>query len=154
MLRQSKFLLIPILLTGIAAGQSANGYLTAGVGSGASSTIGEFAGGGEFVVAQTVGIGGELGVVTKHSSFGFFSLDGSVHLLRHAASGRFDPFVSGGYTRAFELFSGANGGNFGFGLNYWLTDRVGVRVELRDLVFSAGAPSTNYWVFRGGIAFR
>lgn len=151
MRRQSKFLLIPIVLAGIAAGQSANGYLNAGIGSGASSTIGEFAGGGEIVFAQTVGIGGELGVVTKHGSFGLFSLDGSVHLLRHAASGRFDPFVSGGYTRAFEIFSG---GNFGFGLNYWLTHRVGVRVEFRDLVFSSGAPSTNYWIFRGGIAFR
>jgi hypothetical protein len=147
-------ILVAGLIEGVAAGQSGNGYLNVGVGSGASSAQTEFAAGGELVLAQTVGIGGEIGALLRHSSFGFTSVDGSVHLLRNAAKGRVDPFVTGGYTRAFDIFSGANGANFGVGFNYWLTHRFGVRAEFRDLVFSSGLPTVNYWAIRGGIAFR
>jgi|HubBroStandDraft_6_1064221.scaffolds.fasta_scaffold13402_4 hypothetical protein len=147
-------------------GQSvaANGYVNVGGGwttgglffpspnSGAAFTEG--AAGGEVVIAQTVGLGGELGIVKRHSSFGFVSLDASFHLLRHAATGKVDPFITGGYTKTYNGFSGANGANFGAGLNYWLRHRFGVRAEFRDMVFTAGVPTTNFWTIRGGIVFR
>jgi hypothetical protein len=147
-------MLAAALVEGVAAGQSANGYLNVGVGSNSGSADSEFAAGGEVVFGRTVGIGGEIGVLLRHSGFGFASVDGSVHLLRSAGNGRFDPFLTGGYTRAFDIFSGANGANFGAGFNYWLTHHFGVRAEFRDLVFSSGSPTVNYWVIRGGIAFR
>jgi hypothetical protein len=147
-------------------GQSvaANGYVNVGGGwttgglffpspkSGTAFTEG--AAGGEVVIAQTVGLGGELGIVKRHSSFGFVSLDASFHLLRHAATGKVDPFITGGYTKTYNGFSGANGANFGAGLNYWLRHRFGVRAEFRDMVFTAGVPTTNFWTIRGGIVFR
>jgi len=147
-------------------GQSvaANGYANVGGGwttggllfpsSSPGTAFTEGAAGGEVVIAQTVGLGGELGIVNRHSSFGFVSLDASFHLLRHAATGKVDPFITGGYTKTYNLFSGANGANFGFGLNYWLRRRFGVRAEFRDMVFTAGVPTTNFWTIRGGIVFR
>jgi hypothetical protein len=147
-------ILMAALIEGVAAGQSANGYLSVGGGAASGSALTEFAAGGEVVVAQTIGFGGEIGVASKHSSFGFVSADASFHLTRHAATGRLDPFIVGGYTRAFDLFSGANGANFGLGLNFWLIHHLGVRAEFRDMVFSTGIPTTNFWAFRGGIAFR
>ncbi len=147
-------LLIVGLVEGVAAGQSGNGYLNVGVGSNSGSAYTAVATGGELVLGQTVGVGGEAGAILNHSSFGFVSLDGSVHLLRNAAKGRVDPLVTGGYTRAFAIFAGANGANFGAGFNYWLTHRFGIRAEFRDMVFSSGLPVVNYWSIRGGIAFR
>lgn len=59
-------------------------------------------------------------------------------------------------TYASDLFTSANGANFGVGLNYWLARHFGVRAEFRDMVLS-GSPSgatANFWAIRGGIAFR
>ncbi len=139
-----------VCLAGVAAGQSGQGYLSLGVGSGPGGALTEPAAGGEFIVAQTVGIGGDLGAVLRHSSFGFVSLDGSFHLARNAATGKIDPFIVGGYSRAFDIFSGLNGGNFGFGVNFWFTDHYGLHAEFRDLVVS----SSNYWAVCFGIGLR
>jgi hypothetical protein len=159
-------MLVAGLVQGVAAGQSGNGYLSVGGGSrtgadlaNSSEAFTQVDAGGEFVAAQTIGFGGEFGIVKKHSSFGFVSLDASFHLLRNASSaqgttGKVDPFVTGGYTRASDILSGANGANFGVGLNYWLTRHFGVRAEFRDIVFSSGTPTENFWAIRGGVAFR
>lgn len=143
---------------------TANGYVNFGGGSTTgglifpSSSPGtaftEGAAGGEVVIAQTVGLGGEVGIVNGHSFFGFVSLDASFHLLRHAATGKVDPFITGGYTKTYDLFSSGNGANFGVGLNYWLRRHFGVRAEFRDMVFTAGVPTTNFWAIRGGLVFR
>ena len=139
------------VMAGAAAGQALDGYLGFGVGSGPGSALAEPVGGGEVLLHQTIGLGGELGAALRdHGSFGYLSLDPSFHFPARAAGKKFDPFVVGGYTRAFELFSGVNGGNFGFGLNYWLSHGLGIRGEFRDMVLSG----SNYWAFRVGIAFR
>ena len=109
-------------------------------------------GGGELVVADRVGIGGE---------FGFFdrlivgSANATVHLggLRDV---RVSPFVTGGYSRlgigdgegAFSAF------NIGAGLHYWAADRIGFRVEFRDHFRPDDRGTTQYWSLRAGIAFR
>ncbi len=131
------------------AAQSANGYIAGGSGSSVQG-----AGGAELVIAQTIGIGGDFGFIDSHSSSGFASVDGSFHFNRHAATARVDPFVIGGYSRAFSIFSGANGANFGFGLNFWFAHHFGVRGEFRDMVFPGNSSTNNNWVIRGGIAFR
>ncbi len=153
--------LIPLagLVQGVAAGQSGNVYLSIGGGSNAGAAFAQVASGGEFLAAQTVGFGGEVGIVDRHSSFGFVSLDVSFHFLRHPPihnilMGKVEPFVIGGYTRTYNLFSGANGANFGGGFNIWLTRHFGVRAEFRDMVFSAGLPTANFLAIRGGIVFR
>jgi hypothetical protein len=147
-------MLIAVLAEGVATAQSGIGYIDAGPGSNSGLAYAALAAGGELVLGQTVGVGGEAGAVLSHSSFGYLSLDGSVHILRNAAKGRFDPFITGGYTRAFAIFAGANGGNACAGFNYWFTHRFGIRAEFRDMVFSRGLPNVNYWAIRGGIAFR
>lgn len=163
------FFLAAALSTAAMADQSgnatvaANGYVNVGGGwtsgglifpsSSPCTAFTQGAAGGEVVIAQTLGLGGELGSVKRHSSFGFVSLDASFHLLRHA-TGKADPFFTGGYTKTYNGFSGANGANFGFGLNYWLRRHFGVRAEFRDMVFTAGVPTTNFWAIRGGIVFR
>jgi len=43
--------------------------------------------------------------------------------------------------------------NFGGGLNYWLSCRLGARIELRDHVYSASSASAHCWGFRFGLAF-
>jgi hypothetical protein len=154
-------MLVAGLVQSMAAGQSGNGYLSVGGGSStgadlanSSEAFTQVDAGGEFVAAQTIGFGGEFGIVKKHSSFGFVSLDASFHLLRNAATGKVDPFVTGGYTRASDIFSGANGANFGVGLNYWLTRHFGVRAEFRDMVLSASGATASFWAIRGGFAFH
>jgi hypothetical protein len=157
-------------LEGVATGQSGNGYVNFGCGSISNTYLtpnaakSEVAIGGEVAAAQTVGFGGEVGYAgwgrNEVVGFGLVSLDASIYLTRHAATGKVDPFISGGYTRAINLFSIVNaakivnGANFGFGLNYWLTHHFGVRAEFRDAVFPGGSTTTNFWVIRGGIAFR
>jgi hypothetical protein len=141
---------------------AANGYVNVGGGSttgglffpSSGTAFTEGGAGGEVVIAETVGLGGEVGIIKRHSSFGFVSLDASFHLLRHRATGKVDPFFTGGYTKTYNGFSGANGVNFAFGLNYWLRRRFGVRAEFRDMVFTVGVPTTNFWAIRGGIVFR
>jgi hypothetical protein len=156
------------LVQGVAAGQSGIGYLSVGGGSSTGagcctyqgdSGFTQYAAGGEFVAAQTVGFGAELGGVKKNSSFVYVSLDASFHVLRNASfgqgtSGNLDPFVIGGYTHASDLFTTANGANFGVGLNYWLARHFGVRAEFRDMMFPASGVTANFWAIRGGIAFR
>ena len=159
--------LLASLVGSVAAGQSANGYLIVGGGSSTgagcctyqgNNGFAQYAAGGEFVAAQTIGFGAELGGVKKNNSFVFVSVDASFHLLRNASSargtGKVDPFITGGYTHASDLFTTANGANFGVGLNYWLKRHFGVRAEFRDMVFPASGVTANFWAIRGGIAFR
>jgi hypothetical protein len=157
--------LIPFagLVQGVAAGQSGIGYLIAGGGSSTGAGcctyqgvngFSQYAAGGEFVASQTVGFGAELGGIKKHNSFVYVSVDASFHFLRNAKAGKADPFITGGYTYASDLFATANGANFGVGLNYWFARHFGVRAEFRDMVFPASAITANFWAIRGGIAFR
>ncbi len=162
--------LIPLagFFQGVAAGQSANGYFSAGGGSSAGAGccihpgnpgFAQYAAGGEVVAVQTVGFGAELGGVKKNNSFVFVSLDASFHLFRKVSaaqrtSSKLDPFLTGGYTYESDLFTSAKGANFGVGLNYWWARHFGVRAEFRDMVFPASSATANFWAIRGGIVFR
>jgi hypothetical protein len=143
-----------------ATAQSSNGYVIGGAGSYSSKLITQAAIGGEMVFGKGIGAGGELGFIAGHDSFGFLSLNGYYHFAHKGATQKFDPFVTGGYTLAFDpliIFgsrSNSNGANIGLGLNYWFLRHLGVRAEFRDIVLPGNSPGVNSWGIRGGIAFR
>jgi len=95
-----------------------------------------------------------LGYITGWRDFGngigMLSVNGSYHFNRNR---KLSPFISGGYSMAFR--SGAiNLFNFGGGINYWFRDRIGLRLEFRDHVYSQYSHSTHYLGGRIGCSFR
>ncbi len=147
-------LLMAIFFEGIANAQSSNGYVVGGVGSYSGKLISQAAIGGEKVFGKGIGAGGELGFVAGHTSFGFVSLNMYYHLAHNGAAQKVDPFVTGGFTGAFDFFAAASGANIGVGLHYWFLRHLGARAEFRDIVFPGTSQGANVWGFRGGIAFR
>jgi hypothetical protein len=93
-------------------------------------------GGGEGLLAGGLGITGELGYLSTFQNFsggiGVFSVGGLYAFNRDRTT---VPFVTGGYTLFFR--SGTeNGFFFGGGVNRWLGERWGIRIEGRDQVFA------------------
>ncbi len=135
-----------------------HGWMYAFAGAGFLSDGGPAAfnagGGGELLVGRGLGFGGELGYL-GHSGVdgvGLASVDLSYHFAGRDARRKLVPFVSGGGSVAFRSRGNAGGGNFGGGVQYWLRDRVAVRLEFRDFIFSSDSPHT--FLFRAGVAFR
>ena len=164
---QVRHLFSLLVLTGItlgaAHGQSSNGYFFAAPGGatccGSTLTTVQLGGGGEFAFGKGVGAGAELSALDVRQSLfalggntwtGVFSPNGYYHFV-HDRSGRFDPFVTAGYTLLFRSGT-ANLFNFGGGAMFWFSDHLGVRLEFRDHL--GGNPTVNYWGFRFGIALR
>ena len=92
--------------------------------------------GGEAFVYRGLALGAEGGYMFSSNYFdygvGLVSLNPSYHFnrSRHA---RISPFVTGGYSLAFR------GGitslyNFGGGITWWIGDRFGLRLGVRDYV--------------------
>ena len=116
----------------------------------------QIGGGGERLIYRGLGAGAEvsyLGTVRGlRDGFGVFSPNVSYHFLSATKSGKWVPFVTGGYTLYFR--SGvAHGFNFGGGVNYWFKERVGLRFEARDQVF-ANNGAAHLVSLRAGISFR
>jgi hypothetical protein len=149
-----------ILAQGLAFGQSSNerkgwGYVFGGAGvreGFGSQTVINVGGGGEGIIAKGFGVGGELGYLSTTRSasdgFGLASVNFSYHFNN---AQKLAPFVTGGGSLAFRGGS-AGGGNIGGGVHYWMRDNVGLRVEVRDFIFSSDI--TNTVVFRVGLSFR
>ena len=90
------------------------------------------------MIQDRFGIGGELGVAGGGGdTWATFSLNVSLHFPRPGIRNGMIPFVSGGYTRLayFTEFGGSNAFNVGAGLTYWYSDRKGLLVEFRDVVY-------------------
>lgn len=111
--------------------------------------------GGEGLVYKGVGVGVELGYLTPlrafRSGFGVLSTNGSYHFVRPQS--KWAPFVTGGYSLGFREDT-VNLVNFGGGVNYWMRDRVGLRLEFRDHVLSTEGYTSHFWGFRFGVTFR
>lgn len=150
-----------IAAQGVALAQGSNerrgwGYAFGGVGgaSGSGSTaFFQAGGGGEGLVYKGLGLGAEVGYIAPFRSpgdgFGILSPDVSYHFSN--GSSKLVPFVTGGYSLAFRRGT-SSGGNFGGGVQYWMKDRVALRVEFRDHVFSSDSP--HLFQFRVGLSFR
>jgi hypothetical protein len=133
-------------------------YSITGVGraSGDNAQL-QIGGGVDAQIYKGIGVGGEF-VRNKEREnlelgFNIFSTNGSFHFLGGGTSDKFDPFATGGYSHLFGPGVGVNALNFGGGFNYWLTNKVGVRFEFRDHVFSASNTTSNLYGLRGGVAF-
>ena len=127
-----------------------------GAASGEGDSIGTLhgGGGGESVFGDAVGVGAEIGYVGPfeelRDGLGVLSVNGSYHFLS-GQSRKLRPFVTGGYTLVFRD-GHANLWNIGGGVHYWLNQRVAIRVEFRDHVWSA--EELHAWGARIGVAFR
>jgi hypothetical protein len=109
-------------------------------------------GGGERLFYKGFGAGGEVGYLTTTSGgngLGIASTNLAYHFGRPGQ--KLVPFVTGGASVAFNGYA-AGGGNFGGGVQYWMKDRVALRFEFRDHIFSSDAP--HWYGFRVGVAFR
>ncbi len=114
-----------------------------------------FGGGGELNLYKGLGLGVELGYLNPMQSLGdgigIFSLNGQYTFNQDTAN-KVKPFVTGGYSLAFR--SGTMSAlNFGGGVHYWFSDRVGLRLEFRDHV-PPEYSKTHIWEGRIGFDFR
>ena len=144
-----------LMLPSIASAQQSNLYVF-GAAGGAPENDGStlhFGGGGEFVAAGLIGVGGELGALTQTGSFsdtlGVLSINGYGHI---PLKGRLDPYVTGGYSMFFRSGT-ASGGNFGVGANFQLLAKLGLKFEFRDHVISSGGRTNHWWQGRVGVTF-
>ena len=68
------------------------------------------------------------------NGIGLFSSNASYHFLNASQNRKLVPFVTAGYTGAFQSEWGESWFNFGGGADYWFRERAGLRVEFRDHV--------------------
>jgi hypothetical protein len=105
--------------------------------SGDSEAVLHFGGGYESLLAGGAGVTGEIGYLTVFDNFsagiGVFSVGGLYAFNRDRTT---VPFVTGGYTLFFRSGT-ANGFFFGGGVNRWMGDKWGIRIEGRDQVFAS-----------------
>ena len=148
-------LLLPLSLIAQNNEYRGQGYLffAPGALTGSGNTQGTFhiGGGGEGFLYRGLAGGAEIGYLAswKGEGIGVLSLDSSLHFNRRA---KLSPFVTGGYSLLFR--SGhANGVNFGGGVNWWIGERMGIRLEFRDH-FQTQFTDIHYPGFRIGFAFR
>jgi len=116
----------------------------------------QFGAGGEALVYKGLGVGGEIGYLgfTRELSqgFGVLSPNVSYHFLNASKSGKFAPFVTGGYSLLFRDGT-ALAVNVGGGMNYWFKDRLGLRLEFRHHGI-VDSDLRGFYGFRIGLAFR
>lgn len=150
-----------LALASAGSAQSLEGYVTGGAGrwvhsTGSSGPLLAAAGGAEWLATRHVGIGGEGGLLLSPSGdvAATLAVDARLHLLGTTPRGRWAPYVCAGYTplRLFELSD--QGAVVGAGLDYRLSARRAVRLEVRDLLRSGGSVRTHYWTVRAGLTFR
>jgi hypothetical protein len=155
-----KIAVLTIMMSAAAAAQSSSGYAFFAPGGatwGHSTTMTLHAGAGfDAIVAKGVGVSMEIGVLWPRECFadcaiGLFSPGGAYHFLR-GKERKVDPFVAGGYSLAFRN-GHANAFYFGGGTNYWMSRKVGLRLEFRDNMLPDDM-SGHLWSVRVGLAFR
>jgi hypothetical protein len=154
------FILLPLLLVGAAGAQDTRGNFFVGPGSTSQSGVGqrsyEVGGGVERLLDRGISAGAELeGVVQAtgraKNSVGILSLNPYYHFLKDS---KLDPYATFGYSLLFRDYT-ANLYNYGGGVNYWFSDKLGLKLELRDHVWRhKGIDSTHIWGVRIGVTFR
>ena len=111
--------------------------------------------GGEGFLTKYVGLGADAGYLAQFEDYrnlGTFSLYAVGRFRPKTSNNKVEPFVTGGYTHFFR-WGTPNGINFGGGVNYWFTDHVALRCEVRDNA-RGSRPLHHFVGFRIGLAFR
>jgi hypothetical protein len=155
-----KAVVLILVLGAAAAAQSSSGYVFVGPGgltsSGYTSGTLHIGGGVDAILGRGLGLNIELGVLGPSDRFegavGLFS-PGATYYFRHRKELKLEPFVAGGYSLMFRQ-GHANLGYFGGGMNYWFSNRVGVRTEVRDHVTTEYGRAAHFWGVRFGLSFR
>ena len=147
---------------GQAKAVSGLGYGFFGIGAatccGESTGTFHFGGGGEAVLRDAFGIGAEIGYIApweeSSDGVGAMSINGTFHFFPNQPSRKARPFLTGGYTLGFDEGVTENLFNVGGGVDYWMTPKVGLRIELRDHVWSEGGDTMQFWGVRFGVTIR
>jgi hypothetical protein len=112
--------------------------------------------GGEGLVYKGLGVGGEIGYLGAaqglSDGIGVLSPNISYHFTNASKSGKFEPFVTGGYSLLFRG-NALHAVNIGGGANWWFKDRLGLRLEFRDHI-PLQFESVHIFGVRIGLAFR
>lgn len=113
--------------------------------------------GGEGFLYKGLALGGELSYVFPREypsdGFGLFSVNGAYHFVNRQRPGRIVPFVTGGYTLGFRSGT-ANLMNWGGGVTWWVSQRVGLRTEVRSYEY-VGSHAEHFLAgVRFGVQFR
>ncbi len=130
------------------------GYGYAGFGGSSAGTAFHVGGGGEILLASGFGLGAEaarFGATSRfaNNSVTVISAGLSYHFGARHLSRKLVPFMTGGLSLA---NSRSGGGNFGGGVQYWVHERVGLRLEFREHIFSSDSPFIS--AIHVGLAFR
>jgi Outer membrane protein beta-barrel domain len=113
----------------------------------------QIGGGVDAFVFKGFSVGGELSHISSGANQFLLSANGSYHFLNGSKANKFDPFATFGYSRLMNsgaIAPDANAVNFGGGVNYWLSDKFGLRADLRDHIGTAGGSLIG---LRGGLVF-
>ncbi|MBO0858244.1 MAG: hypothetical protein J2P21_07250 [Chloracidobacterium sp.] len=129
-------------------------YLVGGLGHFPGANTFQVGGGFDTYVYKGLALGGELSETLGGALGGnatILSASGNYHFLNLDKTGRFDPFATGGYSRFFitNNISDFNTLNLGGGLNYWMSQKFGVRFDLSDHINGR----LSFIGLRGGIVF-
>jgi len=162
MMRKPFFvILLVVLLPFAAAAQSkerrGQGYFFVAPTTTTAGVFGlHIGGGGEGLVYKGLGVGGEIGYLGAarelNRGIGVLSPNVSYNFTKASKSGKFAPFLTGGYTLLFGS-DALHAVNVGGGVNWWFKDHLGLRLEFRDhVVLQSG--SAQFFGVRIGLAFR
>ena len=122
---------------------------------GSSASLVHAAGGGEVLVAKGAGVSGEAGVLANSDSrLVVVSVNGAFHFSNGPARRGPAPFVTGGYTHMGNAEGSFSGWNVGGGVDLWMNNQVGLRVEFRDHVRPDFRGAVQYWAIRAGVSVR
>ena len=156
-----KLIALILLAAAAAMAQQSNGYVFFGPGAasghGGSTLTLHMGGGVDAMIAKGIGVNAEIGAMWPPKAcfadcvVGIFSPGGTYYFTRGRES-KVEPFVNGGYSLMFRSGHG-NLFYFGGGLNYWMSKKVGLRMEFRDHVPTYDS-SAHFWGFRLGLSFR
>jgi len=113
-------------------------------------------GGGEGRIYKGLGAGAELGYLFPRQAagdgLGILSTNGFYRFTNSSSPQKVTPFVTAGYSLGFRDGT-INMANFGGGVDYWVRDRMGLRLEVRDHVWT-GDPTAHFLMFRVGLVGR
>ncbi len=162
MIRKPFFVILSLALLPFAAAAQSRDHYGQGYAFVAPSGLSERGGalhfgvGGEALVYKGLGVGAEAGygrfIDEDRNGFGVVSGNVSYHFTNVSSSGKFAPFITGGYSLLFSR-DFAHAGNFGAGINWWFKEHLGLRVEFRDHVI-ANSDARHFFGIRFGLAFR
>jgi len=110
--------------------------------------------GGEAFLWKGLAAGADIGYVFSSSEgsegFGLLSVNPAYHFTSRNRTQKLVPFVTAGYALGFRSGT-ANFFNYGGGVTYWMSERVGLRLEVRDYRQREDSFVT---MFRAGITWR